>query len=89
MKENIQKESKAEYARFLLSEDGFRILQAAGYGGKMKPNKTKVLMDLSDTAFETLKESIKGLRIHADFTDKEKAKIREIQMRKNIQGFQI
>ena len=90
MKEKIQKESKAEYAGFILSEEGFRILQAAGYGGNMKDaKKTKVLMDLSDTSFERIKDSIKGMRLDFDlFTDKEKQRIKEIQDRKKIIGFE-
>ena len=87
MKEKIQKESKAEYAEFILSKEGFRILQAAGYGGNMKDvKKTKVLMDLSDTPFEHIKDSIKGMGLDFPiFSEEEIQRIREVKRKRNAQ----
>ncbi len=90
----INTEKKAEYAEFLQTEDGQRVLQKAGFGQgetimKNKKKEIKVLMDLSDTPFELIKDSVKGVKLQFDiFSEKEKNKIREIQERKNIAGFQ-
>lgn len=90
----IETEKKAEYAEFLQTEDGQRVLQKAGFGQgetimKNKKKEIKVLMDLSDTPFELIKDSVKGVKLQFDiFSEKEKNKIREIQERKNIAGFQ-
>jgi basic membrane lipoprotein Med (substrate-binding protein (PBP1-ABC) superfamily) len=90
----IEPTKKAEYAEFLQSEQGKNILLLAGFGQgdtimKNKKKEIKVLMDLSDTPFELIKDSVKGVKLQFDiFSDKEKSKIREIQQRKNISGFQ-
>jgi hypothetical protein len=89
----IEPQQKAEYAEFLQTENGQRVLQKAGFGQgdimKNKKKEIKVLMDLSDTPFELIKDSVKGVKLQFDiFSDKEKSKIREIQQRKNISGFQ-
>lgn len=91
----IKTEKKAEYAAFLQTEDGKRVLQKAGFGQgetimKNRKKEIKVLMDLSDTPFELIKDSVKGVKLQFDiFSEKEKSKIREIQERKNISGFQL
>ena len=87
MKEKIQKESKAEYAEFILSKEGFRILQAAGYGGNMEKIRKKASMDLSDTPFEVIAESVKGMKLDFPiFSEEEIQRIKEIKRRKKIIG---
>ena len=87
MKTKILKESKAEYLQFMVSEEGFRILQAAGYGGNMEKIRKKASMDLSDTPFEVIAESVKGMKLDLPiFSEEEIQRIKEIKRRKKNSG---
>jgi len=86
VKEKIQKESKAEYAEFILSKEGFRILQAAGYGGNMEKIKRKASMDLSDTPIEMIAEAVKRIKMDFPiFSEEEIQRIREVKRKRNAQ----
>lgn len=87
MKTKILKESKAEYLQFMVSEEGFRILQAAGYGGNMEKIRKKASMDLSDTPFEVIADAVKGMKLDFPiFSEEEIQRIKEIKRRKKNSG---